>query len=93
MSTLANISAPIPLSKLSDLPPIACVTARFASDCDVNELTQKNSEFMKKKDKVLKAKEFREMIAINPHLELDPQTLDNFSKLFSASILKADRFV
>lgn len=50
--------------------------------CDVATLNVKNSEFMKKNDKALKAKAFREKIALNPTLELEPQTLDNFKKLF-----------
>jgi hypothetical protein len=56
--------------------------AEHVYGCDVAELTAKNSEFMSKKDKALKAKAFREKIALNPTLELEKQTLDNFKKLF-----------
>ena len=56
--------------------------AEHVYGCDVAELTAKNSEFMSKKDKALKSKAFREKIALNPTLELEQQTLDNFKKLF-----------
>lgn len=55
--------------------------AEHVYGCDVAELTGKNSEFMDKKDKALKAKSFREKIATNPELELEQETLDNFRKL------------
>lgn len=55
--------------------------AEHVFGCDLAELNGKNSEFMHKKDKALKAKAFREKIALNPTLELEQQTLDNFKKL------------
>ena len=55
--------------------------AEHVFGCDLAELNGKNSEFMQKKDKALKAKAFREKIALNPTLELEQQTLDNFKKL------------
>lgn len=42
----------------------------------------KNSEAVKKVDKVLKSKNFREKILVNPSINLDDSTLSNFNSLF-----------
>ena len=56
--------------------------ANHVLGCDVAELTAKNSDYMKKRDKALKAKDFREKISTIPNLELEEATMENFTKLF-----------
>jgi predicted ATP-dependent endonuclease of OLD family len=55
--------------------------AEHVLGCDLAELTVKNSDYMRKRDKALKAKEFREKITSKPNLELEQLTIDNFKKL------------
>lgn len=47
-----------------------------------SEITEKNSTFIKNADKVLKAKNFREKIALTPKIKFEETTLENFKKLF-----------
>lgn len=46
------------------------------------DLTQKNSVFVKKWDKVLLSKKFREKVSANQKIKFQKETLDNFKKLF-----------
>lgn len=55
---------------------------RYVLEAPESDGETKNSDFVKKLDKVLKAKNFKEKIASGEKYEFDETTLGNFSKLF-----------